>query len=401
MFQFLSQSKAAPATTDVPRALPASWYREPAMYELERRAVFSKRWLLVTHKSRFNKTGDYVRYQEAGFSFFLCRDREGNLNGFHNICRHRAYPVITKDEGNAKILACQYHGWSYGLSGKLAKAPRFENMDTFDTDSNGLFKVHVYVDHRGFVWINLDGNETPVPWEADFKGADKQPRLDNFDMDDYSFDHAWDMNGNYNWKTLVDNYNECYHCSVAHPGIAATSDLKTYKVETKGGQIQHYVQDKPGKESGLDVAPTFFFPNASVTMTTKYFYLMRVVPTSATTTSMQYEVYRHKDATDEEFQEIDQFFKQVESEDKDLCNAAQKNLNAGVYVTGDLNSFNEKGVLYFQRLLKDAVVQHRKEEQKDGKEIWPATRIAARSGIQEEVEFCQGLCQSTNKEVEW
>jgi hypothetical protein len=54
---------------------------------------------------------------------------------------------------------------------------------------------------------------------------------------------------------------------VAHPGIAATSDLKTYKVETKGGQIQHYVQDKPGKESGLDVAPTFFFPNASVTMT--------------------------------------------------------------------------------------------------------------------------------------
>src|SRR6478752_7711675 len=87
-------------------------------------------------------------------------------------------------------------------------------MDTFDTDSNGLFKVHVYVDHRGFVWINFDGNETPVPWDADFKGADKQPRLDNFNMDDYSFDHAWDMNGNYNWKTLVDNYNEVSHSNL-------------------------------------------------------------------------------------------------------------------------------------------------------------------------------------------
>ncbi|RSL70869.1 hypothetical protein CEP53_001755 [Fusarium sp. AF-6] len=399
MFQFLS-SKSAPA--DVPRALPASWYREPAMYELERRAIYSKRWLLVTHRSRFSKSGDFVQYNEAGFSFFLCLDREGNLNGFHNICRHRAYPVVTKDEGNVSILSCKYHGWSYGLSGKLAKAPRFEKMETFDKDANGLFKVHVHIDKRGFVWVNLDGGDKPsVPWKSDFDGADTQPRLGIFNMDDYTFDHAWDMHGDYNWKTLVDNYNECYHCSVAHPGIAATSNLTTYKVEVKGGQIQHFVEDKKGKESGLEVAPTFFFPNASVTMTTKYFYLMRVVPTSATTTSMQYEVYRHKDATDEEFKEVDDFFKQVESEDKGLCNAAQKNLNAGVYVTGDLNSFNEKGVLYFQKILKEAVVQHRNEEQKAGGEMWPARKTVARNGIQEEIEFCQGLCDSKAKEVEW
>jgi hypothetical protein len=128
---------------------------------------------------------------------------------------------------------------------------------------------------------------------------------------------------------------------------------------------------------------------------------MRVIPTSATTTSMQYEVYRHKDATDKEFNEIDSFFKQVEAEDKGLCNASQKNLNAGVYVTGDLNLYNEKGVLYFQKLLKEAVVQHRKGEQKDGREIWPARRMGERNGIQEEVDFCQDLCTSKNKEVEW
>jgi hypothetical protein len=116
---------------------------------------------------------------------------------------------------------------------------------------------------------------------------------------------------------------------------------------------------------------------------------------------MQYEVYRHKDATDEEFKEVDDFFKQVESEDKGLCNAAQRNLNAGVYVTGDLNSFNEKGVLYFQKILKEAVVQHRNEEQKAGGEMWPARRTAARNGIQEEIAFCQGLCDSKGKEVEW
>lgn len=116
---------------------------------------------------------------------------------------------------------------------------------------------------------------------------------------------------------------------------------------------------------------------------------------------MEYEVFRHKDATDEEFDEVDKFFKQVEHEDKGLCNAAQRNLNADVYVAGDLNSFNEKGVIYFQKLVKEAVVQHRREEQRIGHEIWPARKTAARNGIQEEIDFCQGLCDSKSKEIEW
>lgn len=82
-------------------------------------------------------------------------------------------------------------------------------METFDKDANGLFKVHVHIDKRGFVWVNLDGGDKPsVPWKSDFDGADTQPRLGIFNMNDYTFDHAWDMHGDYNWKTLVDNYNE-------------------------------------------------------------------------------------------------------------------------------------------------------------------------------------------------
>lgn len=94
----------------VPRSLPASWYRSPPMYELERRAIFSKKWILVTHKLRFSKTGDYVRFQEAGFSFFLCMSRGGELNGFHNVCRHRAFPLVSNDSGTVNILSCKYHG---------------------------------------------------------------------------------------------------------------------------------------------------------------------------------------------------------------------------------------------------------------------------------------------------
>lgn len=102
-------------------------------------------------------------------------------------------------------------GWSYGLNGKLAKAPRFDQVPEFDKDRNGLFAIHTHVDRRGFVWVNLDAtnSDSPAtPWSEDFLGADTQERLDDFNMDEYSFDHAWSMHGDYNWKTLVDNYNE-------------------------------------------------------------------------------------------------------------------------------------------------------------------------------------------------
>lgn len=67
----------------------------------------------------------------------------------------------------------------------------------------------MHVDQRGLVWVNLDANEIPItPWNEDFLGADTQKRLMDFDMTEYAFDHTWDMQGDYNWKTLVDNYNE-------------------------------------------------------------------------------------------------------------------------------------------------------------------------------------------------
>ncbi|KAF7623920.1 Rieske 2Fe-2S family protein [Aspergillus flavus] len=406
MFQILSSfNKSDQSQEKGPeaRALPASWYHSSPLYELERRAIFSKRWLLVTHRSRLTKPGDFIRYEEAGFPIFLCLDRQGNLRGFHNVCRHRAFPVVISDSGSANILACKYHGWSYGLNGKLAKAPRFDDVSGFDKEDNGLFSIHVHVDQRGLVWVNLDAKETPTtPWNEDFLGADTQGRLQDFNMTEYKFDHAWDMVGNYNWKTLVDNYNECYHCGVAHPGIAAISDLTTYDVQTHGGQIQHYVKDKPGYDSDIKVAPTFFFPNASVTMTSHYFYIMRVVPTSATTTSMQYEVFRHRDASDKAFKELDDFFKQVENEDKNLCNGAQKNLNAGVYVNGELQPFNEKGVLYFQKLVKQSLVSHRAEEEAKGEEICPSMRKAIKStSLDDEIGFCARLEGCGKAELAW
>lgn len=100
-------------------------------------------------------------------------------------------------------------GWSYSYKGALAKAPKYQDLEGFDKQSNGLFRIHVHIDKLGFIWVNLDSSPTPtVSWEQDFKHVDCQPRLLNFNFDDYKFDHQWEMLGDYNWKTLADNYNE-------------------------------------------------------------------------------------------------------------------------------------------------------------------------------------------------
>ena len=247
------------------RALPSMWYTSPEMYELERRAIFSRKWMLITHKIRLGQAGDFIKYDVAGFQFVLCRDRDGNINGFHNICRHRAFPVVQKESGNAKIFSCKYHGWSYGLNGKLAKAPGYQELYGFDKDQNGLLPIHVHVDCNGFIWVNLDGKEQPeVAWGDEFSGTDRQERYKQFNFDDYVFDHEWSMDGSYNWKILADNYNECYHCPTTHPDIPAVADLSSYSVGIQAGQIIHNpATTEEQRKSGLTIAATYYFPNVS------------------------------------------------------------------------------------------------------------------------------------------
>ena len=119
-------------------------------------------------------------------------DRERRIGAFHNICRHRAYTVVEQEAGKKNILACRYHGWSYGLNGKLAKAPDYQKLSGFEKEQNGLFRIHSHIDKFGFVWVNLDAAAQPeISWEADFAGVDEQERLKVFKFDDYELDHTW------------------------------------------------------------------------------------------------------------------------------------------------------------------------------------------------------------------
>lgn len=263
----LGGTTTEPQKKNTVRALPASWYISQQMYDLERRAIFSKKWLLTTHSLRLVETGDWLRAQVSGFEFFLIKNEQGKINGFHNVCRHRAYPVVTEEQGHSNgVLSAKEHGWSYDLNGNLTNAPGFQDVGDFDVSQNGLLSIHVHVDDKGFVWVNLDGKDTPeIAWDEDFEGVDTQARFQKYNFENYQFDHAWEMEGDYNWKILADNYNECYHCKSAHPDIPKIADLNSYFVRTKAEHIQHYGNPTPEQiANGFLVASTYYFPNASM-----------------------------------------------------------------------------------------------------------------------------------------
>ncbi|KAJ5953627.1 hypothetical protein N7454_000523 [Penicillium verhagenii] len=409
MLHYLGFGNKAPPSTvqarETPvRALPASWYKSPEMYELERRAIFSRRWLFITHSSRVKNPGDWLRYDIAGFDFIITRDRQGDVNAFHNVCRHRAYPVVEKEgSGNSKILSCRYHGWSYGLNGKLAKAPGYQDLDNFNKDQNNLFRIHVKVDVNGFIWVNMDANETPeVSWEEHFRDVDTQERYKEYNFDDYDLDHTYELEGQYNWKVLADNFNECYHCPTTHPDIPEFLNLDSFDSDLIDGHIQHHCVSTPEqKAKGLYTASTYYFPMSAMVVSPHFIMIQKFLPRSANSSKMAYEIYRNKNSGDEDFHAISDMYERVMREDKVLCDNAQKNLDRNVFVSGELHPKFEKAPLFFQSTAREVITEHFEREKAEGREIWPAKqKVPCNSQVSDKDEaICAALSCGAQKAV--
>ncbi|KAF2716875.1 ISP domain-containing protein [Polychaeton citri CBS 116435] len=393
-----------PAKSTV-RALPAAWYTTKEMYEFERRAIFSRKWLFVTHSSRLNQPGDFLRYKMAGYDIVIIMNRSGVVNAFHNVCRHRAYTVVEKNEGRASILSCRYHGWSYGLDGKLAKAPDYNRLDYFDKTKNGLFPIHVHVDSNGFIWINLDSSEKPEEsWVEMFSGVDEQERFEKFDFNEYKLDHTYELEANYNWKIASDNFNECYHCKTTHPDVPTFLTIDSHDVDLKKNHMEHdQAPTEEQKAKGYDVNSTYYFPNVSMSISPHFMMIQKFMPEEASKTKVHYEIYRNQSSSEEDFRTIADTYARVMKEDKALCDRAQQNLNAGVFVNGELHPRWEKGPLHFQNQVREVITEHFKREKTEGQEIWPARQRVPKDTVSDQdMEICNGLgCGARQDILSW
>src|SRR5579871_4613016 len=135
--------------------IPAPWYVDARIAELENATVFSKTWQVIGRADQVAKPGQFVTSTVAGEPVVAVRGTDGQLRAFYNVCRHHAAKVVTELCGSASILHCPYHGWNYGLDGSLKGMPEFDGVRDFDRQKNGLVPVKAEVWEK-FVFVNLD-----------------------------------------------------------------------------------------------------------------------------------------------------------------------------------------------------------------------------------------------------
>jgi carnitine monooxygenase subunit len=206
--------------TDLDRgfSLPASCYTDPAILELERERIFLRSWQYVGRRAQVAGVGDYFTAMVSNLPVVVVRG-EGKLRAFVNVCRHRRHLVMS-GAGNKKSLQCPYHAWTYSLDGCLRVAPRSEREEGFDKEDFPL--IPLQVDTWGpWVFVNPDPEAEPL---ASFLG--ELPRViaeSGLDPTELEFWHRKEWVRNANWKTMLENYLECYHCPTQHPGLAPLS----------------------------------------------------------------------------------------------------------------------------------------------------------------------------------
>ncbi|HUP17453.1 MAG TPA: aromatic ring-hydroxylating dioxygenase subunit alpha [Acidimicrobiia bacterium] len=206
--------------------LPRSSYVSPESYQQERERVFFRQWMCVGRVEEIPEAGDHLVCDIAGESVLVTRNRDGGLSGYYNLCRHRG-SVLDPSEGKPGqteigpsgtfkgSIQCPYHGWTYSFDGRLRAAPYLDESDGLRKEDLPLHSVAVDT-WGGFVWVHLEPAEA-APMIAQLAGADAF--LSNYPLTDLVTAVRIVYPVAANWKAIVENYNECYHCGPVHPEL--------------------------------------------------------------------------------------------------------------------------------------------------------------------------------------
>jgi glycine betaine catabolism A len=190
-------------------------YWDPEILATELDRFFYRNWLCVGREEQLASKGDFITRQVGRESILLVRGSGGQVRGFYNLCRHRGTRVVLEAEGKgAHSFICPYHAWSYNLDGQLIGALHMQGQADFDRSEYGLHPIRVD-SWGGFLWVNLEPKgpslrESLGPFFA---------RFERFPLADLRLGGHQEYEVEANWKILVENFSECYHCAPVHPNL--------------------------------------------------------------------------------------------------------------------------------------------------------------------------------------
>lgn len=329
------------------RTLPAGWYRDPTQFERERQRIWHDEWLMFAPAALLDRPGRYVAAEVAGSPVFVVVEPDGSLRGFHNVCPHRAGVIVWPGTGTAGNLVCRYHGWAFGWDGKLKAARDFGDETPLCSDDRMLRPISV-VRWRNLVHIHL-GEHPPAFDEAIGPFATE---CAPFDLESFRYVRRLERHLACNWKTYADNYLEGYHVSLLHPSLARALDMSTYRVDVPhDSYCTHRADTAAGSPSGG--AWLFRYPNLAINVYADGMNIERIIPDGPERTTVVYD-YFAADGHESEIDAMVEMSNVVLDEDQAICEAVQRNLDAGHYESGPLSDRHEAALAWFQRRIASA-----------------------------------------------
>lgn len=351
-----------PLISDLEHAftLPSNFYVDPSLLAEEKQRIFHRTWQIVGRSEQIAGPGDYFTCDLLGEPLLIVRDTERKLRGFYNVCRHRAGPPA-EGCGSRKVFRCGYHGWTYGLDGRLLNAPEMDGTANFCAEDFRLRPLQVG-EWEGQVFVNLDPDAEPLL--AALRELPQQAAKYGFGK--LKLAGRRDYHMQCNWKVYIDNYLEGYHLPSVHPGLNRELDYSAYvttlfekhslQASPIRGPENETTTQRHYKQSDGDMEAEYFwiFPNWMLNCYPDNVSLNIVLPTGPETCVAIFEWYFPA----ERFAQAEQTMKfsdEIQVEDGHICEVVHRNLKSQSYDRGRYSAKQERGVHHFHRLYAQAM----------------------------------------------
>ena len=329
---------------------PWSWYSDRDVWEREQERIFAHAWQYVGHSGQVGRTGDFFTARAGRIPVVVTRAEDDETRAFLNVCRHRG-STVAEGVGNRMTLQCPYHAWTYALDGSLRSAPRA------DFDLGELPLAPVRLERWGpFLFANVDANAEPL---LDVLGElPAQVAELGIDVDAMRFHHRSEWSVAANWKIVSENFLECYHCAVAHPGFTALVDVSpdVYRLEEHRWFSSQFgpVRSAPTGEIARSQFH-FVWPNTGINIFPGQPNLSigPIAPTAPDRTDRVLDYFFSPATDDAWIAELLELDDQIGREDTALVVRVQDGVASGVLNEGRLLGESERLVSHFQSLVRE------------------------------------------------
>jgi choline monooxygenase len=337
----------------VEKSLPWNWYFDPEILRREQERIFRRSWQYVGHTGLLAEPDSFFAARAGAVPVVVTRAGDGELRAFLNVCRHRGTVLVEGDgaPGKRATIQCPYHAWTYGLDGTLRSAPRAD--ETAPHEELGL--VPLALETWGpFVFVNPDAAAAPL---AETLGE----LLDELPLDGLSFHHRVEYELASNWKIACENFLECYHCAVAHPGFTKVVDVsrEEYRLEQRRWHSSQFAHARTRGEPGDAAAGQFHFvwPNLKVNVYPgrPNLSIGPVWPEGPERSRGFLDYFFAADEDEAWIRDLLELDDQVGREDTALVERVQRGVRAGVLDEGRLLGESERLIAHFDGLVRDAL----------------------------------------------